>query len=73
MSEIYGIKYFSEGMFPIKFEIIYQYELKDPSLTAQLKTGRYKSGSFHVGSNTNFNIWMCEDKIVIALPLKRYF
>ena len=42
MSEIYGTDELPEGMFPIKFNIIDQYQRNHPVLTAKMATGKYK-------------------------------
>ena len=62
MSEINHIKEISEGMFPINFKIIFQYQRKYPSLTAKFNTSKYKRASFHGGSYNHFTLITCEDK-----------
>ena len=46
MSETNETKELYEGKFPIKFKIVGQYQLKDPDITAQFKTVKYKYVSF---------------------------
>ena len=65
MSEICDIDKLPESIFPINFKIIDRYQWKDPSLMAQLKTGKYKRSYFCAESNNNFNLITCEDKIDI--------
>ena len=54
MSEINNTEELYEGKFPINFKIIDQYQWKDPSLYAKLKTGKYKSYFFVEESITIF-------------------
>ena len=59
-------------MFPVNFKKIYQYQQKDPGLMVKLKTGKYKSGYFHVVSNKTFNIIMCISKNIIPLIIQSF-
>ena len=46
MSETDETKELYEGNFPIKFKIVGQFQQKDPNITAQFKTVKYKHVSF---------------------------
>ena len=52
------------------FKIIDHYQRKDPGIMAKFKTGKYRCGSFHRGSNNNINLVTCENFLNILLILK---
>ena len=54
MSEINVTKELSEFSFPINFKTIYQYQRKDPNLMANLKSIKYKRGSFRGGFDSPY-------------------
>ena len=71
MSEIYGIKGFPDGKFPISFNLIDRYQRGDSFLTEKLKFAKFKKGSFRGGRNT-IELITYEGKIVIPQKLQKY-
>ena len=70
MSEINDIIELLEGIFSLKIND--QYQWIDPSLMAKYKNHTYKTVYSRGGSNVNFNLITCEDKICIVSILKSY-
>ena len=52
ISEIYDTKELPGGMFEIKFNLIGQYQQKDPLPAAKFTYEKYKRSYFHGGQNT---------------------
>ena len=65
MSEINDTKELPEGIFPINYKLIDQYQIKGPRLKAKYKMGTYQKGSFCGVSHLDLHLTTCEDNIVI--------
>ena len=68
MSNCYEIIELSEGSFITTFNIINQYQWKDPCMTEKLKCENYQTGYFCWHMNT-IQIIMHKDKMVIPQKL----
>ena len=60
--EINYIDELPQGMFPIVFNIVYQYQWKEPVLTAKLKCPTYQCGYFRGLYHNNFKLIACRGK-----------
>ena len=72
MLEINDIVELPEGFFSLKKIKNNQHQKKDPSLLAKYKNRTYKTSSSREGSNMDFNLITCEDKICIMSTLQSY-
>ena len=72
MLEINDIKEIPECSFPINLKLIQKYQRIEPSLMDTYKDGTYHNCSFRRGSNDNFSLITCNDKIVILSILQSY-
>ena len=70
MSEINDTKEIPEGIFPINLKLIQKHQREEPSITDKYKYGTHHKSSFCAGINTDFNLIMCKDKIVIPSKLQ---
>ena len=61
MSETNYTEEFPEGIFPISFKLIYQYQPKESILMAKDEMGTYHKGSFCGEINVNIRLITCED------------
>ena len=65
MSENNETEEITEGTFPINLKLIQKYQGTEPSIKAKYKDGTYHTSSFRGGSNIDFNLITCKNKIVI--------
>ena len=65
MSYINCIKELLEAVFSVNLKIIDQYQRISTSPLDKYTTSWNKSGAIHGGSNINFNLITCEDKVDI--------
>ena len=71
MLELYDTDDFTEGMFPLYFEIIYRNQQQYNLLLSKIKCAEYQKGSFCRGQSA-IEILAYRDKISIPLKLQGY-
>ena len=65
LSKINDTEEMPEGNFLINLKLIQKYQRLEPSTRAKYKYGTYHKGSFRGGSNSDLNLIMYKDRIVI--------